>query len=215
MAGHLGAGVEVAVVLGNQVHVMEDEALDVPQTQRLHRPDVQQHAAIERRRLSLRSQSRKTLQSGVTVKENAAVWGHSQGKHSSLGSQSRKTLQSGVAVRVNHASVWGHSQGKHSSLGSQSRKLNTAVWSHSQGKHCSLESQSRKTLQSGVTIKIKHCSLESKSKENITVWCHSQRKTHCCLGLQSKENTLLSGATVEGKHTTVWGHCQSKICSLG
>ena len=53
VAGHPGAGVEVAVVLRDQVHVMEDEALDVPQTQRLHRPDVQQHAAIERCRLSL------------------------------------------------------------------------------------------------------------------------------------------------------------------
>ena len=153
---------------------MEDEALDVPQTQRLHRPDVQQHAAIERRRLSLRSQSRKTLQCGVTVKENAAVWGHSQGKHSSLGSQSRKTLQSGVAVRVNHAAVWGHSQGKHCSLGSKSRKTQQSGVTVKEIKHCSMESRSRKTLQSGVTV-----------KKNTAVWSHSQGK-HCSLGSQSK-----------------------------
>ena len=139
VAGHLGAGVEVAVVLRDQVHVMEDEALDVPQTQRLHRPDVQQHAAIERRRLSLRSQSRKTLQSGVTVKENTAVWSHNHGKHCSLGSHSRKTLQSGVKVEGKHYSLV--SQSKENTLLSRVtvKGKHTVVWGHSRGKtHYSL-----------------------------------------------------------------------------
>jgi len=55
--------VEIAVVLRQQVDVVEDETVPVTQFQRLDEPDVHQHAAVERarRRLCVRPHHRNTL----------------------------------------------------------------------------------------------------------------------------------------------------------
>ena len=87
-----GAGVQVPVVLGQQVHVVEDGAGPVTVPHRLHEPHVEQHGAVEGVRVSLVDDvyavvELLALEDGVEVAEErgevgeAPAVGDDQGHH--------------------------------------------------------------------------------------------------------------------------------------